>query len=130
APRRPPSHAPTGSGGRPSTPPSSWGSSHPCQPISGTSVPSRIDSWGVVWQEWGQMAPGPNDRSVVLSKKFPDFVPPTKIHYSGDGARLHLRRCKIVMEDENGRETEHAFEKGEIRIGAMDDNDLCVRDDT
>jgi DNA-binding NtrC family response regulator len=65
-----------------------------------------------------------------LNKKFPDFVPPTKIQYGGDGARLHLRRCKLVMEDDAGREHEHTFEKGEIRIGAMDDNDVVVRDDT
>ncbi len=63
-------------------------------------------------------------------KKFPDFVPPTKIHYPGAGpgegaARLHLRRCKLVAGDQ-----EYFFEKGEIRLGAMDDNDLVLQDDT
>src|SRR5215471_10447303 len=63
------------------------------------------------------------------SKKFPDFVAPTKIHYLGDGVpRLHLRRCKIVVGGPHPQE--HAFEKGEIRIGAMDDNDVVIQDDT
>jgi transcriptional regulator with GAF, ATPase, and Fis domain len=68
----------------------------------------------------------------VPSKKFPDFVAPTKIHYLGDGAaRLHLRRCKIVLtHGHGGHPQEHVFEKGEIRIGAMEDNDLIVGDDT
>jgi transcriptional regulator with GAF, ATPase, and Fis domain len=64
--------------------------------------------------------------SPVEPKKFPDFVPPTKIAWAGDGApRLHLRRCRLVIDGE-----EHTFEKGEIRIGAMDDNDLVLRDET
>src|SRR5690349_14223400 len=82
---------------------------------------------------FGQMSPPhapPGDGPV---KKFPDFVPPTKIQYLGDGAtRLHLRRCRIVvpMLDGTDREHEYAFEKSEIRVGAMDDNDLVVQDDT
>ncbi len=64
--------------------------------------------------------------SPVEPKKFPDFVPPTKIAWAGDGApRLHLRRCRLVVGGD-----EHTFEKGEIRIGAMDDNDLVLRDET
>jgi transcriptional regulator with GAF, ATPase, and Fis domain len=64
--------------------------------------------------------------SPVEPKKFPDFVPPTKIAWAGDGApRLHLRRCRLVVDGE-----EHAFEKGEVRIGAMADNDLVLRDET
>jgi transcriptional regulator with GAF, ATPase, and Fis domain len=76
------------------------------------------------------MAPAPPQVSAdAPSKKFPDFVAPTKIHYLGDGAaRLHLRRCKILLGGAHPQE--HAFEKGEIRIGAMDDNDLVIQDDT
>jgi transcriptional regulator with GAF, ATPase, and Fis domain len=56
-------------------------------------------------------------------------VAPTKIHYLGDGVpRLHLRRCKIVVGGPHPQE--HAFDKGEIRIGAMDDNDVVISDDT
>ena len=59
-------------------------------------------------------------------KKFPDFVPPTKIAWAGDGApRLHLRRCRLVVDGE-----EHVFDKGEVRVGAMDDNDVVVREET
>jgi transcriptional regulator with GAF, ATPase, and Fis domain len=75
------------------------------------------------------MAP-PGADDAVPGKKFPDFVPPTKIHYGGGGAAtLHLRRCKLVFED-NGRQEERSFEQGQIRIGAMDDNDIVVRDET
>lgn len=76
------------------------------------------------------MAPAHSSGSSdAPSKKFPDFVAPTKIHYLGDGvARLHLRRCKIVVGGAHPQE--HAFEKGEIRIGAMEDNDLTISDDT
>src|SRR5215813_6000141 len=75
------------------------------------------------------MAPPSSVSGDAPSKKFPDFVAPTKIHYLGDGVpRLHLRRCKIVVGGPHPQE--HAFEKGEIRIGAMDDNDLVIQDDT
>ena len=31
------------------------------------------------------------------AKKFPDYVPPTKVHYDGvKPATLHLRKCKLV----------------------------------
>jgi len=75
------------------------------------------------------MAPPSSVPADAPSKKFPDFVAPTKIHYLGDGVpRLHLRRCKIVVGGPHPHE--HAFEKGEIRIGAMDDNDVVIQDDT
>jgi len=75
------------------------------------------------------MAPPSSVSADAPSKKFPDFVAPTKIHYLGDGVpRLHLRRCKIVVGGPHPQE--HAFEKGEIRIGAMDDNDVVIQDDT
>jgi transcriptional regulator with GAF, ATPase, and Fis domain len=81
------------------------------------------------------MSPPPASQSPEApgaAKKFPDFVPPTKIQYLGDGAaRLHMRRCKLVLAGADGTPTtEVSFEKGEIRIGAMDDNDLVIRDDT
>jgi transcriptional regulator with GAF, ATPase, and Fis domain len=66
------------------------------------------------------------------ARKFPDFVPPTKIHYAGDGAAttLHLRRCRLQTVAADGAAEERSFDQGEIRIGAMDDNDLVVRDET
>ena len=63
-----------------------------------------------------------------MSKKFPDFVPPTKVAFLDRGATLHLRQCTLATMD--GAEQEWTFEKDEIRIGSMDDNDVVVRDDT
>jgi transcriptional regulator with GAF, ATPase, and Fis domain len=75
------------------------------------------------------MSVGDPDDRLAQAKKFPDFVPPTKIQYGGGGPTLHLRRCRIAFEDE-GRPLDRTFDQGTIRIGAMDDNDLIVRDDT
>jgi DNA-binding NtrC family response regulator len=64
------------------------------------------------------------------AKKFPDYVPPTKVHYDGGKpATLHLRKCKLIT-NVGGRAREHVFDKAEITIGAMEDNDLVVSDDT
>jgi hypothetical protein len=60
-------------------------------------------------------------------KKFPDFVPPTKVAFLERGPTLHLRQCVLGALDSDH---EWTFEKGEIRIGSMDDNDVVVRDDT
>ncbi len=64
-----------------------------------------------------------------VSNKFPDYIPPTKIAYiSGRPAALHLRKCKLVVED--GESSEYIFDQANIAIGAMEDNDLLVDDDT
>ncbi len=63
-----------------------------------------------------------------MSKKFPDFVPPTKVAFLDRGATLHLRECTLTTVE--GPEQEWTFEKDEIRIGSMDDNDIVVRDET
>ena len=60
-------------------------------------------------------------------KKFPDFVPPTKVAFLERGPTLHLRQCVLGAMD---ADTEWVFEKDEVRIGSMDDNDVVVRDDT
>jgi len=62
------------------------------------------------------------------SKKFPDFVPPTKIQYVDRVPTLHLRRCTLTTVSQPTRE--FSFDKEEIRIGAMEDNDVVLRDDT
>jgi DNA-binding NtrC family response regulator len=61
-------------------------------------------------------------------KKFPDFVPPTKVAYLDRGATLHLRRCILQSVDDPTQEW--SFDKEEIRIGSMDDNDVVISDDT
>jgi DNA-binding NtrC family response regulator len=61
-------------------------------------------------------------------KKFPDFVPPTKVSYMDRGPTLHLRRCMLQGVDDPT--AEWTFDKEEIRIGSMDDNDVVLGDDT
>ncbi len=61
-------------------------------------------------------------------KKFPDFVPPTKVSYLDRGPRLHLRRCILQRVDDPAQEW--SFDKEEVRIGSMEDNDVVVGDDT
>jgi DNA-binding NtrC family response regulator len=61
-------------------------------------------------------------------KKFPDFVPPTKVTYLDRGPTLHLRRCMLQSVDDATQEW--SFDKEEVRIGSMDDNDVVLSDDT
>ena len=62
-------------------------------------------------------------------KKFPDFVAPTKVSYLVDrGPTLHLRRCILQSVDDPSQEW--TFDKEEIRIGSMEDNDIVLADDT
>ena len=65
----------------------------------------------------------------MAQKKFPDYVPPTQVAYKPSGAMLHLRKCKIALE--RGSEwQEQIFDQAVITIGAMEDNDIVVSDDT
>ena len=61
-------------------------------------------------------------------KKFPDFVAPTKVAYLQGGPTLHLRRCTLQGVDDPS--LEWSFEKEEVRIGSMNDNDIVLHDDT
>jgi len=61
-------------------------------------------------------------------KKFPDFVPPTKVSYLDRGPTLHVRRCILQAVDDPTQEW--TFDKEEIRIGSMEDNDVVLGDDT
>jgi transcriptional regulator with GAF, ATPase, and Fis domain len=67
----------------------------------------------------------------VVAGKFPDQILPTQIHYvDGRPQSLRLRRCKLLVA-EGDLEREVMFDaKSEITVGAMDDNDLVLRDDT
>ena len=67
----------------------------------------------------------------MSSKKFPDEIPLTRMLYVGGRATtLHLRKCKFLLEREGGATQEFVVEKSPLAIGAMDDNDLVVEDDT
>jgi DNA-binding NtrC family response regulator len=61
-------------------------------------------------------------------KKFPDFVAPTKVSYLDRGPTLHLRSCILEAADESKQQW--TFDKEEIRIGSMEDNDVVLPDDT
>jgi DNA-binding NtrC family response regulator len=61
-------------------------------------------------------------------KKFPDFVPPTRVTYLERGATLQLRRCTLTTLEEPARAW--TFDKEEVRIGAVADNDVVLADDT
>jgi len=64
-------------------------------------------------------------------EKFPDHIPPTKIAYiSGRPATLHLRKCKLVTERGDGTTLEYIFDQPIVTLGAMDDNDIVLDDDT
>ena len=63
-------------------------------------------------------------------RKFPDYVAPTKVHYDGARPRaIQVRTCRLVT-NLGGTRREHLFDKGTVRIGAMEDNDIVVTDET
>ena len=62
--------------------------------------------------------------------KFVDFIPPTKIAYrEGRPTELHLRRCSFGRMKGN-RRLEKAFDQSMVTIGAMEDNDLVINEET
>jgi DNA-binding NtrC family response regulator len=62
--------------------------------------------------------------------KFPDQVLPTKVHYEdGRPTSIHLRKCKLVLA-EGPRPREWTFGDSTVSIGAMEDNDLVLHDET
>jgi transcriptional regulator with GAF, ATPase, and Fis domain len=62
--------------------------------------------------------------------KFPDYIPPTKIAYlHGRPTEIHLRKCKFVT-DEGGRRKERIFDQNVVSMGAMDDNDVVLNEET
>ncbi len=66
----------------------------------------------------------------MASGKFPDFIPPTKIHYVGGRPKeLRLRKCKLVYEGPDGP-VERVFDEPVINIGSHADNDIVLDDDT
>ncbi len=72
---------------------------------------------------------------MTSRRKFADFVPATKIAYiDGRPKTLHLRKCQLLIEPNpavgrpNARE--FTFDQAAITIGAMEDNDLTITDET
>ena len=74
---------------------------------------------------------GPIDNPNPKPDKFADYIPPTKIAYiSGRPSEIHLRKCKLVLQREDGSTAEYIFDQPSVTLGAMNDNDLVVDDDT
>ena len=62
--------------------------------------------------------------------KFLESVPPTKIDYlDGRPTELHLRKCKFLIE-RGGRMRERIFDQSLITLGAIDDNDMVLNEET
>ncbi len=60
-----------------------------------------------------------------------DDAPPTKIAYlHGRPPTLELRKCKLLLEGRDGPPVEFIFDQPLVAIGAMDDNDVVLEDDT
>jgi DNA-binding NtrC family response regulator len=56
--------------------------------------------------------------------------PATKLTYiDGRPTTITLRRCKLVF-PRNGKIEEHVFEQDVVHLGAMEDNDLVIDDET
>ncbi|MBK8480093.1 MAG: sigma 54-interacting transcriptional regulator [Proteobacteria bacterium] len=65
------------------------------------------------------------------STSFADYAEPTKIAYvGGKPTELHLRRCKLVYRGPNGIVREKAFEQSSVSLGAIDENDFVINEDT
>ncbi|MCA9667927.1 MAG: sigma 54-dependent Fis family transcriptional regulator [Myxococcales bacterium] len=66
----------------------------------------------------------------MTKSKFPDYAAPTKIAYvGGRPAELHLRKCKFIIE-RGGRMRERVFDQAVVTMGAMEDNDLVINQET
>ncbi len=66
----------------------------------------------------------------ISTSKFPDSVSATKITYiDGRPATITLRRVRLVVVAD-GEMREHVFDKDVVTIGAMEDNDLVLDDET
>ena len=63
-------------------------------------------------------------------KKFLDFVPPTKVAYLERGPTLPSPPASPSLTNADGSGTDWVFDKEEVRIGSMDDNDVVLHDDT
>ena len=63
------------------------------------------------------------------NKKFPDYVPPTKVHY--DGASRDAAPAPLQAGHAGRRPRARAHvRQGKIPIGSMEDNDVVLSDDT
>lgn len=66
-----------------------------------------------------------------MSDKHYAQAAPTKISYiNGKPTKIRLRRCTLAPRDPNSSMATYTFDQGVVTVGAMDDNDIVLRDDT
>lgn len=64
-------------------------------------------------------------------ERYPDIVQPTKIAYvNGDPKTVHIRRAHLVLHPGTDQQREYTFDQNVITIGALEDNDIIIEDDT
>jgi transcriptional regulator with GAF, ATPase, and Fis domain len=64
-------------------------------------------------------------------RKFANFVPPTKIAYvDGRPKTIQLRKCRLTVQQESAPPLVREFDQPVVTIGAMDDNDLTISEET
>jgi len=64
-----------------------------------------------------------------MSSSFPDHSPTKLTYIDGRPTTITLRRIKLVV-FRDGQPEEHTFDRDAITIGATDDNDLQIEDET
>ncbi len=66
----------------------------------------------------------------MARKGFPDEAPTTKVNYvAGHPTSLNVRTCRLVLLSDPSHPS-FGFDKDRIAIGALDDNDIVLSDDT
>jgi DNA-binding NtrC family response regulator len=64
-------------------------------------------------------------------ERYSDQPQPTKIAYvNGDPKTVHIRRAHLVVYPGTDQQREYTFDQNVISIGALDDNDIVLDDDT
>ncbi|MDX9721206.1 MAG: sigma 54-interacting transcriptional regulator [Myxococcota bacterium] len=67
---------------------------------------------------------------MARQRRFPDYVAPTKIAYlDGKPTTIHLRKSRFVSHGASEAK-EWVFEQGTITLGAMEENDIVLSDET
>lgn len=63
--------------------------------------------------------------------QYSDQAQPTKIAYiNGDPKTVHIRRARLVVHPGTDQQRELFFDQNVIKIGALEDNDVVLSDDT
>ncbi len=68
---------------------------------------------------------------MASHEHYSDQSQPTKIAYiNGDPKTVHIRRAKLVLHPGTADQQELIFDQNVIKIGALEDNDVVLEDDT